>query len=75
MSKPLDDMLERVKSWPKHRQEDAAEVLEAMEHSGIGVQRLTGEERKAVEVGLAQATLGHFVSNADLEAFWNRNRK
>ena len=74
MSKTLEEILERVKSWPKERQDDAARVLEALEQSGTDVYQLSDEERAAVEVGLEQARRGEFVSDADMEAFWNRNR-
>lgn len=50
-------------------------VLETMEQSGADAYRLTGEERALVEAGLAQAERGEFVSDADMEAFWTRNRK
>lgn len=75
MIKTLEDVLKRVQSWPPQRQEDAARVLEAMEQSGTDVYSLTGEERALVEVGLEQAKRGEFVSDADMEAFWNRNCK
>jgi predicted transcriptional regulator len=74
MIKTLEDVLERVKSWPKQRQEDAARVLETMEQSGTGPYQLSNEERAAVEIGLDQAKRGEFLSDADMAAFWNRNR-
>ena len=75
MSKTIDEVLERVKSWPQQRQQDAARVLEAMEHCGTDVYRLSDDEREMVEVGLEQAKRGEFVSDADMAAFWNRNRR
>ena len=75
MIKPLADVLNRVRSWPPHRQEDAARLLEAMEQSGTDVHCLTDEERAAVAVGLAQSKRGDLVSDADMQAFWTRNRK
>lgn len=75
MIKRLEDVLGRVRSWPRERQEDLVRVLETMEQSGADAYRLTGEERALVEAGLAQAERGEFVSDADMEAFWTRNRK
>lgn len=75
MIETLENVLERVKSWPKQRQEDAARILEAMEQSGTEVYRLSDGERALVEVGLEQANRGDFVSDADMDVFWNRNRK
>ena len=80
MNKSLEDVLERVKSWPEQRQQDAARVLEAhvlgtMERTGLAPHEVTDEERAAIEIGLEQAKRGEFVSDADMDAFWNRNRK
>ena len=75
MNKSLEDMLKRVKSWPEQRQEDAVRVLEAMERTGLAPYEVTDEERAAIEIGLAQAKRGEFVSDTDMDAFWNRNRK
>lgn len=75
MIKTLEDALERVKSWPPQRQADVARLLEAMEHSGSELHCLTDDERAAVEIGLEQAKQGAFVSDAEMEAFWSRNRK
>ena len=46
-----------------------------MEHCGTDVYRLSDDEREMVEVGLEQAKRGEFVSDADMAAFWNRNRR
>ena len=75
MIETLENVLERVKSWPEQRQEDAARILEAMEQSGTEVYRLSDGERALVEVGLEQANRGDFVSDADMDVFWIRNRK
>ncbi len=50
-------------------------MLEAMERSGTGVYRLSPEERASVLEGLAEAERGEFVSEEDLQAFWNRHQK
>lgn len=74
MIKTLEDVIDRVRSWPQDRQADAVRVLEAMEQSGTAIYELTDEEAAAVEIGLAQADRGEFVSDADMVAFWTRNR-
>lgn len=73
MIKTLEDMLTKVKFWPKERQEHAARILEAMEQPGTDVYRLSEEEHVAVSEGLEQAKRGEFVSEDDMSAFWNRN--
>ena len=46
-----------------------------MERTGLAPHEVTDEERAAIEIGLEQAKRGEFVSDADMDAFWNRNRK
>ena len=72
MTKILD-IIERVKTWPLERQEDAASMLEAMERSGTDFYNLSDDERRAVDAGLKQANGGEFVSDVDMEKFWNRH--
>ena len=75
MNKILEQVLERVKSWPEQRQQEAARVLEAMEQSGTTPYQLSEDERAMVEIGLDQAKRGEFVSDTDMAAFWDRNRQ
>ena len=74
MTSTLDKVLERLKDWPEARQKDVLRVLEIMEQSGTETYTLTDDERAAVQVGLDQANRGEFVSDAEMEAFWRRNR-
>jgi len=69
----LDAVLDRVRAWPD--EEDAARMLEAMERLGTGVYRLTREERAAVLEGLAEAERGEFVSEDEMQAYWDRHQK
>ena len=75
MTKTLEEILARVRNWPAERQEEAARLLETMEQCGAGAYRLSDDERALVEAGLEQAKRGEFVPDAEMEAFWNRNRK
>lgn len=75
MNKRLEYVLERVKGWPEERQRDVAQLLDEVEQAGTDVYRLSDEERRLVEVGLDQAKRGEFVSDADMDAFWNRNKR
>ncbi len=49
----LKDVLERVKTWPESRQEDAARMLIAMEEQDANPYRLTDEQVAEVERRLA----------------------
>ena len=69
MTKQLAQMLERVKTWPVHRQADVVSVLGAMENAGTGVYKLSDEERRVVDEGLASPV----VSDEEMEKFWKRH--
>lgn len=45
MTQQLIEIIERVKSWPDWRQDNAAYLLEIMEDSGTRLYRLSDEER------------------------------
>ena len=49
MNAKLKDILERVETWPKERQEDAARLLMAMEVQDASLYRLTDEQRQPAE--------------------------
>lgn len=49
MTHQLSEVIERVKTWPAWRQDDAAYLLEMLEESGTSVYRLSDEERDAVQ--------------------------
>lgn len=68
-------VIDRMKSWPVERRNEAERLLEAMEHAGVDVYRLSEAERTLVEEGIAEADRGEFVSDAEMEAFWNRHDK
>ena len=69
MTKRLQEMLDRVKKWPSHRQEDVARIIERMEEIGVEVYQLSDEERELIDEGLASG----IVSDAEMEKFWNRH--
>ena len=45
-AKDLEELIERVRHWPKDRQEDAAEVLLEMERQDTSGYRLTGAQAR-----------------------------
>lgn len=75
MNKRLEHVLKRVKSWPEERQRDVAQLLDEIEQAGTGVYPLSDGERRLVEDGLEQAKRGAFISDAEMDAFWNRNKR
>jgi hypothetical protein len=69
MTQQLAEMIERVKTWPEKRQDDAARMLQAMEDGGTDVYHLTDAERRAIDEGLASEV----VPEAEMEKFWHRH--
>jgi len=70
MTKQLQEIIERVMRWPEWRQADAAHLLEAIERSGTEMYKVTDEERRLIDEGLASP----LVSEEEMEKFWNRHQ-
>ena len=70
----IDAVLDRVHSWPKERQEDAAQVLLAMEAEGTGQYLLSPEERADLEAALAEVARGEVASDQEVETVFARHR-
>jgi len=71
-AKNLDELIERVRRWPEHRQEDAAEILLEMERQDLGEYRLT--DAQAQEVARIQRDIregkGKFATDEQMAALW-----
>ena len=67
MSKKLQEVIERVRSWPEERQEEAAEVLLEMEAQEGSAYQLTAEQAAEVERRLADPK-PRFMTLAELRA-------
>jgi predicted transcriptional regulator len=64
----VKEVLDRVLTWPPERQEDAAELLLALEAQEGEFYRPAEEELAAIEEGLFQAKRGEFVSAEEIAA-------
>lgn len=71
----IDEVLERVRTWPLDRQEDAAAMLLRMEEQGTEPYELSEEELADVEAGLEQAERGEFATDEEVEAVFSRYRR
>jgi predicted transcriptional regulator len=71
----IDAILERVRSWPPERQEDAAHVLLAMEAETTAPYELSEEERLDLEEGLREVERGEIATDEEVEAFFARFRR
>ena len=74
MIKVLENILTRAATWPKEAQEELARVAREIEIGQADVYKLSDDERAAVDEGLAQADRGEFVSDEEMEAFFNRRK-
>ena len=71
----IDSILDRVRTWPEERQEDAARILLAMEGEEGGLYRLSDEERGEVRAALAEIERGEVASDEEVAAVFTRHRK
>jgi len=71
----IEQIFERVRTWPLERQEDAAHILLRMEELGVEPYQLDEDERREIEAALAEAERGEFASDEEVEAVFSRYRK
>jgi hypothetical protein len=71
-AKDIEAVLERVRQWPKQRQEDAAEVLLEIERQDTSRYRLT--DTQAREVSRIQRDIregrGTLATDEEMAALW-----
>ena len=71
----IREVFDRVRNWPVSRQEDAAQVLMAMESIGTDVYRLSGDERADIEAALEEVVRGEVAPDTDVAALFSRARR
>ena len=71
----MEKALEVVRGWPADRQDDAAELLLALDRLGSGAYRASPEELAAIDEALAQVARGERATDAEVEAAFARFRK
>ena len=70
----IEGVLDRVRSWPKERQDEAVEMLLYLETKDEPY-ILSDEERAAVRRGLADADAGNFATDEQVKKLFSRYRK
>ena len=70
--KDLEEVMERVRHWPKERQEDAAEILLEMERQDASDYRLTDAQAEEVERIRRDIREGRgtFATEEQMAALW-----
>ena len=64
----IEAILDRVRMWPRRRQEDAARILLAMEAQDASVYRLSDEERADIDASLEELARGEIASDEEVRA-------
>jgi predicted transcriptional regulator len=75
MNANLKDILRRADSWPEELQEEAAQMLLALEQEYSEPYELSDEERKAIDRGLRDMAEGRFATPAQVEAVFAKHRR
>jgi hypothetical protein len=70
----IDTVLDRVRTWPAARQEDAVHTLLAMENWDRSPYTLSDDERADIEAALDEMARGEVASDAEVEALFSRYR-
>jgi predicted transcriptional regulator len=73
MTRMLDEAIKKVRELPDSVQDDAAEMLFSVAAKQGEPVRLDEETRAAIREGRAQARRGEFVSEEDMQAFFERH--
>ena len=71
----IDAVLDRVRTWPPERQEDAIKVLLQMEAAGTEVYELSEGELADIEEGLREIERGEVATEQEVTALFSRIRR
>jgi hypothetical protein len=75
MTKLMEKALAAVRDWPQERQDEAAELLLALDRLGATPYRATDEELHAIDEALAQVQRGQRATATQVESAFARFRK
>jgi len=71
-SEQIKAVFERVGTWPRSRQEDAAQLLLAMEAQDTSPYALSDEERADLQAALDEVARGEIASDGEIAALFAR---
>jgi hypothetical protein len=75
MTTLMQQALEAVRDWPQDRQNEAAELLLALDRLGTTPYRATADELRAIDEALQQVARGERATPAQVEEAFARFRK
>jgi hypothetical protein len=70
----IDSVLDRVRTWPLPRQEDAIRVLLTMEAQETSPYSLSDEERADIDAALAEIDAGDVATDDEVATLFRRLR-
>jgi hypothetical protein len=70
----IDSVLDRLRSWPQARQEDAVQLLLAMEAEGTSTFILSAAERAELQATLEAADRGEMATDNEVDAVFAPHR-
>ena len=74
-TKELKNLSERAETWPEQAQDELVQIGREIEAEiGRGVYRLSEDERKGIERGLAAMREGRFASDEQVAAIFRKAR-
>jgi hypothetical protein len=75
----MTDLMEKaiasIRSWPARQQDEAAEILLALDRLGTDAYVASDDELFAIDEALAQVGAGEYATDAEIEAAYSRFRK
>lgn len=75
MTDLMEKALAMIQSWSAEQQNEAAEILLALDRLGVGSYRASDAELQAVDDAMAQLDRGELATEAEVEAAYARFRK
>jgi hypothetical protein len=74
MNARLKDIVERLDTWPEEAQEEALQLLLALEREYSEPYELSSEDRAAIDASLEEMRQGKFATEEQVSAIFNRHR-
>ena len=74
MIKVLENAIEKVKGLSEEQQRYAADLLEQLAAADSDVYRLSDDERRAIDEGLAELDRGEIATEAQVRAVFDKYR-
>lgn len=75
MNIKLRDVIGRIETWPEQAQEEAAELLLALEREYAEPYELSPEDRAAIDRSLEEMREGRFATDERVSQVFGRHRR